>query len=343
MKKANPKVIGAFVVGAVAILIAGLLAFGSGKAFEDQVPVVMLFEESLAGLSVGSPITFNGVAIGEVTEIRVEYNLETLESRIPVFGILIPDRLRRIGDSAGGQRGAALIEKGFRAQLVSQSLVTGQLGVELSFRPETEARLSGIDYGAQEIPTIKSGLESLKETLSELPLQKLLGSAVTLLDDLSAAIASPEFDQSLSSLSAGLQSFEQTMARIDAGAQPIVTDVQAAAADARDAVAAGKQAVVRIQADVENLGADLDATLAKLRALLENLDRQVVPLSESIQNAAGSMETTFDNANSMIESNSSMRRDLEVAIRNIGAAAKAVKGLSEELERNPETLVRGRR
>jgi len=51
-KKANPAAIGAFVVGAIGLAIAGVLVLGSGRFFQKSFPLVSFFEGSVNGLSV---------------------------------------------------------------------------------------------------------------------------------------------------------------------------------------------------------------------------------------------------------------------------------------------------
>ena len=56
-KKANPKVIGAFVVGAAILAAIGIIIFGSGKFFAERHQYVLFFPSSVKGLSVGAPVT----------------------------------------------------------------------------------------------------------------------------------------------------------------------------------------------------------------------------------------------------------------------------------------------
>ena len=66
-KKANPTVIGVFVVAALAIAVAAIVTLGSGKLFKQTETFVMYFESSLSGLDVGAPVELQGVRIGEVS------------------------------------------------------------------------------------------------------------------------------------------------------------------------------------------------------------------------------------------------------------------------------------
>ena len=81
-RKANPVMIGAFVVGAIALAVVGIVVFGSGRLFADTTPFVMYFSGSVDGLSVGSPVKFKGVEIGGVTSIQLDLGEE---ARIPVW------------------------------------------------------------------------------------------------------------------------------------------------------------------------------------------------------------------------------------------------------------------
>src|SRR5215510_15298682 len=79
--KISPTVIGAFVIGAIVCLVAGVLLFGGGKFFKEKVPYVMFFDRSVEGLNVGAPVIFRGVQIGQVTEVTAiadpkEYTIE---------------------------------------------------------------------------------------------------------------------------------------------------------------------------------------------------------------------------------------------------------------------------
>ena len=73
-KQANTNLIGRFVVGAVVLAISGILLFGSGKFFSHEKPFVLFFNESVKGLSIGSPVDFKGVKVGEVTEAQIQAN-----------------------------------------------------------------------------------------------------------------------------------------------------------------------------------------------------------------------------------------------------------------------------
>ena len=73
-KQANSKLIGAFVIGAIALFLAGLMVLGGGQLFTKRETYVIYFPGSVNGLKVGAAVNFRGVTIGEVTDVRAVYN-----------------------------------------------------------------------------------------------------------------------------------------------------------------------------------------------------------------------------------------------------------------------------
>src|SRR5438477_4306918 len=171
--RANPRVIGAFVVGAVALAVGGLIVFGGGQLFKTTVPMVMFFQGSVGGLAVGAPVTFDGVKIGQVTKVEPIYD-STLKDDpvlIPVY-IELDRPIKSVGPKAGTALADLdeLIKQGLRAQLVSESMVTGQQSVNFSFfNPnKNPINLKGLIPGIREVPTVASSFDRLKASLNSL-------------------------------------------------------------------------------------------------------------------------------------------------------------------------------
>jgi paraquat-inducible protein B len=143
-KKANPAVVGAFVLGAIALAVVGVLVFGSGKYFRTKVEAVMYFPGSVNGLSIGAPLKFKGVDIGTVSNIQLVLSAGTdgPTARIPVYVQLDPSKIISAGSDIRLPDPVArdeLVQRGLRAQLQSQSILTGLLFIQLDFFPDTPA------------------------------------------------------------------------------------------------------------------------------------------------------------------------------------------------------------
>ncbi len=213
-KQANTKLIGGFVLGAVALIVLGILLFGSGKLFSHQRKFVLFFEDSVKGLNIGASVDFKGVTIGTVTGIKIVLNKQDLSLLIPVFIEIDPNRITF--DSTQGELKALverrgkekietftqlLVSRGLKAQLSMQSLVTGQLGIHLDFYPDRPMRLVGADPSYTGIRTTESSLSALSKTLENIPLAEIADKVEKTLDGIEKLVNSPKIEQTLVSLS----------------------------------------------------------------------------------------------------------------------------------------------
>ena len=82
-KPANKRLIGIFVLGAISLLVIAIVVLGSGKLFTKTFKAVCFFEGSVGGLSVGAAVVFNGVRIGDVTDVVLRYDTRDLSATIP--------------------------------------------------------------------------------------------------------------------------------------------------------------------------------------------------------------------------------------------------------------------
>src|SRR5512139_3150779 len=219
-RKANPAMIGGFVLGAIALAVAGLVVVGGGKFFQHRQSWEAYFDESIKGLAVGDPVTFRGVKVGSVTDIRVLVNKDVTPERVttdvmrtPVFFEISADR---IADTAGHEirfeKEAAgikhLFDFGLRAQLELQSLVTGQLGINLDFHPGAPMKLTGLSLKYPEFPTIPSTMAALGQSLDDLNLNEVAQDIRQTVKGIERLVNSPEVKQIFVSANA-------TLARVD--------------------------------------------------------------------------------------------------------------------------------
>lgn len=175
MKKANKKIIGAFVVGAAALLVIAVTVFGSGMIFKRSDKYVLFFENSVKGLSVGAPVIFRGVKIGNVSDINLVHEPQMKDVFITVIIDVELSRVKGAPEKLGYPQYNMLIEQGLRARLEIQNFITNQLMIAFDFYPKTPAKMHGIIKQYPELPTLPTSPDIFK-LMDELPIKEIADS-----------------------------------------------------------------------------------------------------------------------------------------------------------------------
>ena len=173
IKQPNMKLIGLFIIASIAVVIMALSYFLKSKFITNETTVVMYFDESVKGLDVGAPVLFKGVKIGEVSSVRLKANLKTMQFLIPVYAKIYNGKSIVTDTENEHERLKRFIDAGLRAQLAINSMITGQLLIELDMHPNTNIVLheeAGNDY---EIPTINSPFATISKRLQVIPVAKI--------------------------------------------------------------------------------------------------------------------------------------------------------------------------
>jgi paraquat-inducible protein B len=155
--------IGAFVFGAFVILFSSIIFLGSGEIFKSSREYVLFFDQSVNGLPLGAPVKFRGVVIGIVSRMNLSHTTHDEHPKIAVFIQLHENpRTPRVGEAFNITRTDVLedmVQKGLRAQLKSQSILSGELYLSLDMLPNEPIHYYlPRDNEIPEIPTAKSGL-----------------------------------------------------------------------------------------------------------------------------------------------------------------------------------------
>jgi paraquat-inducible protein B len=237
--------IGAFVVGAVALVVTAVLVWGSGKLFRQTVEYVCYFEGSVNGLEVGAPVKARGVPVGKVVAIKLRYRQAADNNRIPVFIELDIKRLVELGSvrlPATPDVEQDLIVRGVRARLESQSIVTGTLFVGLGRFPGTPVVMSEIDpaHGYPEIPTLPTELaetgkafNAVLERLKEVDLAGAVRSVDAAAASFDRLVSTGDLARALSEGTSTLHAYRRLADQLNDGVPPLLAEVRAATGDAR--------------------------------------------------------------------------------------------------------------
>jgi len=316
----RPAAVGGFIIGGFAILALAVLSFGNGNLFAKRDRAVAFFQGSVGGLATGSAVTFRGVRVGSVANVALVVNPTTLEARIPVYLELDPGRVTLSGDGPRQAPLPALIKAGLRAELVSQSLVTGQMIVELEMLPDSpEHVVGGTHLGIPEIPTIPSDLQELREQLTKAPIAETVSQALRT-----------------------LVAVEKLANRVDTEIGPLATDAQNTLASAKHTFDVAGVAIGSLQQQA-------NAALEGMRTVAGDAHLQLVArgteLSRTLTDADAALRTINElaiSADALIGPHSRSRDDLQATLRDLAATASSLRDLSQTIERDPTIILTGR-
>jgi paraquat-inducible protein B len=277
-QQANPKLIGAFVLGAIALLAVGLVIFGGLSWLRASSTYIAYFPGSVKGLRAGAPVDFRGVTIGQVTDIRIRFNAADGSMQIPVLMRFEPSRITVVGRERVIETGAdlqELIKRGLRAQLQTQSIVTGLLSIDLDFYPNAPLTMVGGQTTYPEVPTIPSTMEAFQQTLGDVTqeIPGLLKNINLLLTDLSQSFGASKGD--IQQILDQLASITESINKVTPALSQTVGTLQTSAATVNDLLQSNKEAI-------GNALQDLQTTLGAVRRMTDQVNNMVAENREGL-------------------------------------------------------------
>jgi paraquat-inducible protein B len=271
-------------------------------AFQRKVPLVSYFSGSVAGLGVGSDVTFQGLRVGDVTGVDMEYDAKTDTVVAPVHYEIEPQRIKNINVVAN--RGPLanlrmLVAKGLRAQIQKANFITGQSLVALVLVPGAPPATVSLDGDSLLLPStpgafdsITTGASQLMAKINAMPFDQMSASLTSALAGLSKLTNGPQTQQAVASLAGTLAASELLVKQLNTEAGP---------------------------------------TLRSLPALTSSLKSSVAHLN-----------TVLVSANTAYGDNSHFSRQLERLMGQLNDMAQSFRALADLLTSHPEALIRGR-
>ncbi len=325
-KQANPTIIGAFVVGAIALIASTLILLGSGALFSDKQTFVTYFDGSIQGLRVGANVNFRGVRIGQVRDVHVRFDNSMNEFDLPVYIELEPGAIQstqdiQITSDNSEAMMSTLIKQGLRAKLQMESFVTGQLLVDLDFYPDSALEFRGEDNDIPEIPTIPSDIQlALKQTqdimakLRNLPVEDLIVNLASAVEGVEEFVRSPELSNSLEGLDRLVNS----------------------------------PSTQNITNELQNSIKQLNSMAIEIKSIVKNTSDRVNPIITSsettlseIQSAAIQMQKTFEEIQTSLDDDA-IRYELTSTLEELRNSARSFRIYLEYLEQHPEAFLKGK-
>src|SRR5215831_16183115 len=316
-KRANPTMVGAFVLGALAIVIAVIIGLGSSHLFTREHRFVMFFSSDVNGLNIGAPVKFRGVEIGSVSNVLLSLGglgagnfQQSADVRIPVIIQLDSRKILARGaelDLDDPKQIAAAIQLGLRGQLRTESLLTGLCYIDLDMHPDTPVKYYlGRNSPYPEIPTVPTPLEQ----------------AQTAIIKIMAALEKVDFDA-------------------------LVTSLTQTANSVNDLVKSAQ--VRRTIASLDQAATSLNATAQSIKNTSDNLSKQVGPAAVDLRKTTASARAALEQAQgtllavqTVLGPGSPVDYELTQTLEETGDAARSLRQLTDYLQRNPSSVIRGR-
>jgi paraquat-inducible protein B len=317
-RKNTSLAIGAFIVGAIILVFVALLFFSGGRLFADKERVVMHFEGSVQGLQIGAPVKLKGVVLGEIADIQLYFQSDNQTVITAVTADLVMKRINSISGNVSGRFLDDAINNGLRAQLNYQSLLTGLLYVELDFYPESQLTLYRFQDDYAEIPTRATSFEEITKSFQELDLKGLVDNLNNLTEQIGAIVGNGDIQQVLINFNRVANSIEKTSDNLNN--------------------------------EMSMVGKQLGSTLKEMDLLLKELNTQTPQLAESVQSSLDELHKSLEsfnevaaNANNVLSEDAPLVHQLNSTLQDVSRAAQAFRSMSETLDQQPESLLRGRR
>jgi paraquat-inducible protein B len=242
------------------------------KNTETVQTYLLIFKESVRGLAVGAPVDLRGVTVGEVTSINVAIDSRNQEISIPVEIQLYPERLsgqyrnelQQVTPADSRVLLDTLVAHGFRAEVKSGNLLTGQLYVALDFFPKVKHSKINWSTTPPRFPTAPGSMDQLQKKLIQIvqkienmPLEELAGDA----------------RKTIQSLDATLKSAEKLLNNVDG---TVVPEARAALIEARKTLGGASQALAgdgELQLDLRETMREVGRAAQSLRVLSDYLEQ----------------------------------------------------------------------
>ncbi len=326
-RKANPALIGFFVLGSIVLAVVSIAFFGSMKFFSESEDFIVYFDEAVSGLDVGAPVKFRGVPIGSVKEVYIRFNQGDESDHIPVIIeldiTLLNSSLGVDVDIRDEEVFFQVINQGYRAQLVMESFITGLLYIEIDIDLDAGRPVMVQEEAIyKEFPSKQSLTAALGSTAQEvfamlgaLDVQTINNELVGVLSKANKALGAIEFSRINDSViraadsATELVSSEKIKTTLD-NLNKALKEYEKLASDLR-----GKIDPVLAEADKTNI--EIQTTLQKVRDVSTQIERTLSP-------------------------ESSIRYELENTLSELAELSESLRLFVEYLERNPRAFLTGK-
>jgi paraquat-inducible protein B len=265
--------------------------------------------------------------------------MKELKSFIPVYIQVFPDKFEVVEEGADMGRPEesieTLIERGLRAQLVTQSMITGQLLIEVDMRPGTPVSLKNLSKTHRELPTVPSTMAKLGKSLEKLDLKEISARLTSVLVSADRILSNPDIEASLRELKGVLQDARGLVQNVNSKVDPLTDNLNSTISDARGLVN-------NVDKEVKPLTGKVKSTLNDYGKLARDVDAKLDPLSDAVIAAMNAAESALKSLDGLVGKDSPTRADLDTTLQELSGAARSLRILADYLERHPDAIIKGK-
>lgn len=309
--------IGAFIVGAIALIFVALLFFSGGRFFSEKERVIMYFEGSVQGLQVGAPVKLKGVELGQITDIQINFQNDNKTIVNAVTADLVIKRINSKGARITSSFFDEAIKNGMRAQLNFQSFLTGLLYVELDFYPDTPIKLYELQKDYRELPTVATQFEELSKSFAEIDIKGIARHVDEFAVELNNIVKSGEIQTTIKNINRAAVSIEKTSSNVNLK-------------------------VTQLTQNIESTRAQIDKLLAELNARTPELAKSVEKSLKDLSYSLEQVNKTAASIDSTVSEDAPLMNQLNTTLNEISRSAQAFRNLTDTLEQQPESVLRGK-
>ena len=284
------------------LIFVAVVLYLLGSGFGQRESFVMVFNAAAKGLSAGAPVALRGVQIGQVTDVDVVLDTKTADVLVVVKAEIDETSIYYEGDPNAVDT-EDLIKRGLRAQLNMQSLVTGLLYIEMDFHPDTPVKHYNLNSELPQFPTVPTNFERLTMQLQKLDIDKMATRIGTISDSIDKLVSSEEMQQLPVNMNETLDS---------------------------------------LQGLSEKMQTQLASSGPRLDAMLDETTTTIASTGSQLNNAVQSFENSMQSLEELVSSDSTTVYQMNEALNEVSRASRSLRLLTTTLERQPESLIRGR-
>lgn len=362
-KHANPTLIGAFVLGAVALAVITILLMAGGQWFQERRQHMVYFEGEAQGLQAGAPVMFLGVKVGTVKRIQLGLDEDGRRFLVPVTIEVDASAVQtRHGEQLDLRDPVVirqLVDRGLRARLRMQSLLTGQLYVDLDFYLDKPARFMANGQKVSEIPSIPTTVEELSLKLEDFPMDTFLTDMAAIVKAINTMLSSAAIQQLPVRIEATLKNLESVSALLESEGGPLLSEIRTDLSLGRDTLIATGNATLKMETAAGQVGSAAEAIHEAARIAAARTGST----AEKIATTADKIGLMADRGSLLFTTLNTVSADLAAAARTmqnltteesptvqktnamlqeIARAARALRQLAETIEQQPDALIRGK-